>query len=71
MRYQMDRENYCRFDVMQRSKLSARSYIVPFASREKADAATVSPDPPKNPMAEPVGKTFGFYVNSFGVRLIA
>ena len=45
MRYQMDRENYCRFDVMQRSKLSARSYIVPFASREKADAATVSPSP--------------------------
>ena len=39
MRYSIDRENYHRFDVMERGKLPPRSYFIPFSDREKADAA--------------------------------
>lgn len=41
MRYQINRENYHRFDVLQRNKLPARSYFIPFSDREKADGADV------------------------------
>lgn len=37
MRYQINRENYHRFDVMEVNKLPARSYLIPFADRESAD----------------------------------
>jgi len=39
MRYFLDRENYHRFDVLERGKLAPRSYFIPFSSREKADGA--------------------------------
>ena len=39
MRYSIDRENYHRFDILERGKLPPRSYFIPFSSREKADAA--------------------------------
>ena len=42
MRYTIDRENYHRFDVMERNKLPARSYFVPFSSKELADSANIS-----------------------------
>ena len=41
MRYQIDRENYHRFDIMERNKLPARSYFVPFSTRELADGAAI------------------------------
>ena len=41
MRYVIDRENYHRFEVLERNKLPARSYFVPFPSKEKADAADI------------------------------
>ncbi len=41
MRYQINRENYHRFDIMERNKLTARSYFVPFSTRELADKADI------------------------------
>ena len=36
MRYRIDRENYHRFDVVERNKLPPRSYFIPFFTREGA-----------------------------------
>lgn len=41
MRYQIDRTNYHRFDVMERNKLETRSYFIPFSTRELADRADI------------------------------
>ncbi len=41
MLYTIDRENYHRFEVMERNKLPARSYFVPFSSRELADGVDI------------------------------
>ena len=41
MRYTIDRENYHRFDILERGKLAPRSYFIPFSTRKKADAADI------------------------------
>jgi len=41
LRYKIDKENYHSFDVMERGKLPARSYFIPFSSREKATAVGI------------------------------
>ena len=41
MRYEINRENYHRFDIMELGKLAPRSYFIPFSTREKADAAGI------------------------------
>lgn len=41
MIYSIDRENYHRFDVMQKNKLPARSYLIPFSTRELADSVDI------------------------------
>ena len=41
MRYRINRENYHRFDIMERNKLSARSYFIPFSTKELADSADI------------------------------
>lgn len=42
MRYQINKENYHRFDVMQLGKLPPRSYFIPFATKEQADTFGIS-----------------------------
>ena len=37
MRYRIDKENYHSFEVFQRNRRPARSYFIPFSTREKAD----------------------------------
>lgn len=37
MRYRIDKENYHRFDVLHKNRRPARSYFIPFSTREKAD----------------------------------
>lgn len=39
-KYQLNRDNYYRFDVMEIGKLAPRSYFIPFSSRNAADAVT-------------------------------
>ena len=39
MLYQINRDHYHRFDVMEVNKLPERSYLIPFESREAADGA--------------------------------
>ena len=41
MRYQIDRENYHRFDILGQNKLPARSYFIPFSSKKLADQADI------------------------------
>jgi len=41
MRYQIDRENYHRFDIIERNKLPARSYFIPFSKKALADGADI------------------------------
>ena len=41
MRYQIDRENYHRFDIMEHNKLPVRSYFIPFSKRAMADSADI------------------------------
>ena len=41
MKYQIDRENYHRFDVLSVGKLPPRSYFIPFENRAQADAVTL------------------------------
>ena len=41
MRYQIDRENYHRFDILGQNKLPARSYFIPFSTKELADSADI------------------------------
>ncbi len=41
MRYQIDRENYHRFDILSQNKLPARSYFIPFSGKTLADGATI------------------------------
>lgn len=41
MRYQIDRENYHRFDILSQNKLPARSYFIPFSGKKLADGATI------------------------------
>lgn len=40
-RYQINKENYHRFDIMEINKLAPRSYFIPFATKQEADAATL------------------------------
>lgn len=40
MRYQINKENYHRFDICSLNKLPPRSYFIPFASRLAADSVT-------------------------------
>ncbi len=42
MEYQLNCDNYHRFDVMQVNKLPARSYFIPFASPQEADDASLN-----------------------------
>ena len=42
MLYQIDREHYHRFDVLEVNKLAPRSYLIPFENREQADAVTLT-----------------------------
>ena len=37
-KYQINKENYHRFDIMEVNKLSPRSYFIPFENKEQADA---------------------------------
>ncbi len=39
MRYQINKENYHRFDIFEVNKLSPRAYFIPFADEAEADAA--------------------------------
>lgn len=39
MRYTINRDHYHRFDVLEKNKLPARSYFIPFADRDQADKA--------------------------------
>ena len=41
MLYQINRDNYHRFDVMEVNKLQVRSYLIPFETRGQADDASV------------------------------
>ena len=41
MRYAINRDHYHRFDVLQRNKLPARSYFIPFSERNQADTAGI------------------------------
>ncbi len=38
MNYDVNKKNYCTFDIYEDHKLPPRSYFVPFSNREKADA---------------------------------
>lgn len=40
-KYQLNRDNYHRFDIMEVNKLAPRSYFIPFPTREEADKATL------------------------------
>lgn len=40
MNYQLNRDNYHRFDVLSLNKLPARSYLIPFATRDQADSVS-------------------------------
>ncbi len=42
MQYQINRDNYHRFDVMEVNKLAPRAFFIPFASRAQADAAALT-----------------------------
>ena len=42
MLYQINRENYHRFDVLEVNKLPERSYLIPFENREQADAVKLT-----------------------------
>ena len=37
MLYHLDRDNYHRFDVMERGKLPPRAWLIPFSDRKTAD----------------------------------
>lgn len=39
--YQINKENYHRFDVLALGKLPERSYFIPFSTRDKADAVSL------------------------------
>ncbi len=39
MKYQINKENYHRFDIFEVNKLSPRAYFIPFANEAEADAA--------------------------------
>lgn len=41
MNYQINKENYHRFDILAVNKLPARSYFIPFASKEHADRVSI------------------------------
>ena len=41
MLYQINRENYHRFDILSLEKLPPRSYFIPFSTREQADGVTI------------------------------
>lgn len=41
MRYQINRDHYHRFDIIEVNKLPPRSFFIPFSSREKADGVSV------------------------------
>ena len=40
MNYQLNRDNYHRFDILSLNKLPARSYLIPFATRDQADSVS-------------------------------
>ena len=42
MRYEINRDHYHRFDILQLNKLPPRSYFIPFEDRKQADAVTIS-----------------------------
>lgn len=42
MRYQINKENYHRFDIQHLGKLFPRSYFIPFSTKELADSATIN-----------------------------
>jgi len=42
MQYRINKQNYHTFEIFEINKLAPRSYFIPFSTREKADAATVS-----------------------------
>ena len=42
MRYLIDKENYHRFDVLQKNKLQPRSYFIPFSNAQRADAPGIA-----------------------------
>lgn len=39
MKYQMNQENYHRFDILEVRKLAARSYFIPFETKQQAEAS--------------------------------
>ena len=41
MKYTLNKENYYKFDVFEINKLPARSYFVPYTTRDKADAVNL------------------------------
>ena len=41
MLYQIDRENYQRFDILAQNKLPARSYFIPFSGKALADSVDI------------------------------
>lgn len=41
MKYQINRDNYHRFDILSLNKLDPRSYFIPFATRAQADAVSL------------------------------
>ena len=41
MKYKINMENYYQFDVMEMNRMSPRSYVIPFASREEADSVSL------------------------------
>ena len=40
MKYQINKTNYCTFDVLAVNRLPARSYFIPYPDRETADAVS-------------------------------
>ncbi|MBQ7841658.1 MAG: hypothetical protein IJ390_14405 [Lachnospiraceae bacterium] len=41
MEYQLNQENYHRFDIMEIGKMAPRSYFIPFSSKEQADTVSI------------------------------
>ena len=40
-KYQINKDNYHQFEIMEINKLAPRSYFIPFPTKEEADAATI------------------------------
>ena len=45
MIYRLKNKNYCDFDTIEKNKLPARAYFIPFTEKEKAMKDRIGPTP--------------------------